>query len=91
MALGGADDSSTGRNNLKAEAVVVGELDVQEEQPGGEGEAAWVPGSGKNLSAAAVLLAECQQENFVKRGARVFWTELDLVSLGGKAQAPPIW
>ena len=31
---------------------------MQEEQPGGEGEAAWVPGSGKNLSAAAVLPAE---------------------------------
>ena len=49
------------------EVVVVGELDVREEQPGGEGEAAWVPGSGKTLSAAAVLPAGCLQENLPEK------------------------
>lgn len=51
---------------LKVEAVSVGELAVPEEQPGGEAAAAWAPGSGKNPSAVAVLLAGCQQENLKK-------------------------
>ena len=55
---------------LQVEAVFVGGLDAQEEQPGGEGEAAWVPGAGKNLSAAVVLLAERQQENLPKKYLR---------------------
>lgn len=43
---------------LQAEAVFVGGLDAQEEQPGGEGGAAWAPG------------AECQQENLPKKYLR---------------------
>ena len=73
--------------HLKAEVVVGGELDVQEEQPGGEGEAAWVPGSGKNLSAAAVLPAECQQENLPEKstlGKRIRFqgTSTQVLSIG---------
>lgn len=44
---------------LKVEVVFVGELDVWEERLGGEEVAAWAPGSGKNLFAVAVWLAEC--------------------------------
>lgn len=47
----------------------MGELDVREEQPGGEGEAAWVPGSGKTLSAVAVSPAGRLQENLPEKSA----------------------
>jgi hypothetical protein len=48
---------------LKVVVVSVVGQDVWEEQLGGEGEVSWVLRSGKNLSAEAGLLAECQQEN----------------------------
>lgn len=66
----------------------MGELAVPEEQPGGEAAAAWAPGSGKNPSAVAVLLAGCQQENFATLGAQEFLTVLDSVLWEGKVQEP---
>lgn len=64
---------------LKAEVVSVGALVFVEEQLGGEAGASWAPRPGKPLSAAAVALAECPQENPVNLEAQEFLMVLGLV------------